>query len=269
MMQARTICTYLHGHVHLFFLHIYSIQVAMSPTSLHHPPLTVTTSVTTTINETTATTVTIINATTNTTLDSVTRPPPSPTSTGQSPQQQSQQQQLDGCSRHNMSRAPGMSFSILLPLLLLMILFQSVIFTIHHSPFTITIPHHKSNIEKCTKNTSTTTTTCLNATRTAAAAAGGLEMQHTHLEALVLFSFFFYILLTTLFCVDFIYTHHLASNSSSRLETQGMFNTLLIMSTETTYYPTNNAGYPNWPRTRDNMHEKGPNDSRVIWTFFF
>ena len=94
-------------HLHLFawsrtpFFYIskiiiYSIQVATSPTSLHHPPLTVTTSVTTTINETTTTTVTIINATTNTTLDSVTRPPPSPTSTGRSPRQQSQQQQLEG-----------------------------------------------------------------------------------------------------------------------------------------------------------------------------
>ena len=41
-----------------------------------------------------------------------------------------------------------------------------------------------------------------------------------------------------------------------------------MMSTETTYYPTNNTGYPNWPQTHDNMHEKGPNDSRATWTFF-
>ena len=41
-----------------------------------------------------------------------------------------------------------------------------------------------------------------------------------------------------------------------------------MISTETTYYPTNDAGYPNWPRTRDNMHEKGPNDSRVFGPFF-
>ena len=42
-----------------------------------------------------------------------------------------------------------------------------------------------------------------------------------------------------------------------------------MMSTETTYYPTNNAGYPNWPQRHNNMHDKGPNDSRVVWTFFF
>ena len=126
-------------------------HLSPSPTSLHHPPLIITTSVTTTINETTATTVTIINVTTNTTLNSVMRPPPSPTSTGRSPWQQSQQQQLDGCSRRNTSRAPSMSFFILLPLLLLMILFQSVIFTIHHPLFTITISHHKSNIENAPK----------------------------------------------------------------------------------------------------------------------
>ena len=28
------------------------------------------------------------------------------------------------------------------------------------------------------------------------------------------------------------------------------------MSTETTYYPTNDASYPNWPQMHDNMHEK-------------
>ena len=42
-----------------------------------------------------------------------------------------------------------------------------------------------------------------------------------------------------------------------------------MMSTETTYYPTNDASYPNWPQTHNNMHEKCPNESRVIWTFFF
>ena len=209
-------------HLHLFaqsctpfFIHIYSIQVATSPTFLHHPPLTITTSVTTTINETTTTTTTatIINVTTNTTLDSVTWPLPSPTLTGQPPWQQLQQQQgaWDRCVL-----SPRYVF---LPLL--MILLQSVTFTIHHPPSTIhhsPSPHHTTKVtskmhqkhvhhndmSKCYENSSSSSQGAWDA---------------TCLEALVLFFLFLYTTNNSFF----VYTHHLASNSSSRLKTQGMF----------------------------------------------
>ena len=147
--------------------------------------------------------------------------PPTPPSTQRCDHHHHQPQQVNRLTITATVTAPGMSFFHLLPLLL-MILLQSVTFTIHNSPFTITTPHHKSNIENALKTCPPPQRHVWMLQEQQLQQLGGLR-RDTSQGPGAFFFFFFYILLTTLFCVNFVYTHHLASNGSSGLETWGMF----------------------------------------------
>ena len=191
------VCMVMHFFMPFLFLCIYSIQVATSLTSLHNLPLTITTSITTTINKTTTTTVTIINATTNTTLDSATRPPPSPTLTGQPPQQQSQQQQ----GAWDVLRLKPQVHVCLF-------FFQFITITTNFyysqspSPSIITTPHHKSNIENTPKTHPPSQQHVQMLQEQQQQQPRGLRCDMSQGLACslgMLFFFFFYILLTTFF----------------------------------------------------------------------